>query len=73
MAQADARARKNRTGIAADRMANAARLQVLEKHLGVPIKKYRDPGGGTGKSKGVQITDSAKNGDKDEVITIKID
>lgn len=61
MNAADARARKNRTGAAADRMANAARLGALEKNLGVPVKRYRDPGGGS--SSGGSFTDSENNKD----------
>lgn len=45
MASAEARSRKGRkAGVAADRLANAARLAALEKNLGVPIKRHRDPG-----------------------------
>jgi hypothetical protein len=45
MNAAEARSRKGRkAGIAADRLANAARLAALEKNLGVPIKRHRDPG-----------------------------
>jgi hypothetical protein len=44
MAQAEARSRKNAQGEAGIRLGNAARLGVLEKHLGIPIKRYRDPG-----------------------------
>ena len=45
MNAAEARSRKGRKpGVAADRLANAARLSALEKNLGVPIKRHRDPG-----------------------------
>lgn len=45
MNAADARSRKGRKpGVAADRLANAAKLSALEKNLGVPIKRHRDPG-----------------------------
>jgi hypothetical protein len=44
MSEAEARSRKNAQGEAGIRLGNAARLGVLEKHLGIPIKRYRDPG-----------------------------
>lgn len=45
MAQAEAKARKNRKGSNADRLATSARLGVLAKHLRDPsIKRFRDPG-----------------------------
>lgn len=45
MNAAEARSRKGRkAGVAADRLANAARLAALERNLGVPIKRHRDPG-----------------------------
>lgn len=45
MNAAEARSRKGRKpGVAADRLANAAKLSALEKNLGVPIKRHRDPG-----------------------------
>lgn len=72
MDQADNQARKNRKGDAANRMANAARLRVLEKHLGVPVKRYRDPGTLDGAFRN-KIIDSESNKDKDEVVIIKVD
>lgn len=45
MNAAEARSRKGRkAGAGTDRLANAARLGALERYLGVPIKRHRDPG-----------------------------
>ena len=56
MDQAEAQARKNRKGKNADRLANAARLGVLGKHLKEDIKRFRDPA----KSNGVIKDDPNK-------------
>ncbi len=61
MGKAEARARKNRTGSSADALANGARLGVLERYLGVPIKRYRDPGN----------LKSSAGGNKEETIVVK--
>lgn len=45
MNAAEAKSRKSRkAGVAADRLATAARLAALERNLGVPIKRHKDPG-----------------------------
>lgn len=50
MSAAEARSRKGRKpGVGADRLANAARLAILERHLGTPIKRHRDPGAVSGR------------------------
>jgi hypothetical protein len=67
MNAAEARSRKGRTGASADRLSNAARLQVLEKHLGVPIKRHRDPGVVGGSS----ITDSEMNKKEDKPVILQ--
>ena len=44
MAEVEAQIRKaHKNGSGSDRLVNAARLSVLEKHLGVPIKRHRNP------------------------------
>lgn len=41
----ETQSRKNRKRDAStDRLVNTARLGVLEKYLGIPIKRYKDPG-----------------------------
>jgi hypothetical protein len=71
MAAAEKRARKNRKGVSADRLANGARLGVLQKHLGEEIQRFRDPAAVKGAVKGdPQNPDKAKN--KDEVVRWKI-
>lgn len=45
MNAAEAKSRKGRkAGVSADRLALAAKLGALEKNLGVPVKRHRDPG-----------------------------
>ena len=45
MEAAEQSSRKNRKpGPGTDALANGARLAVLEKHLGIPMKRFRDPG-----------------------------
>jgi hypothetical protein len=74
-AKASARkAHKSGGADAAERMANGAALRVLEKHLGAPIKRNRDPGRPTkmpSKFPGGTITD--KEDGKDESVIIKVD
>jgi hypothetical protein len=44
MAEAEAQiARSHKRGSGTDRLINAARLSVLEKNLGIPIKRHRNP------------------------------
>jgi len=65
MQAVEARSRKATPGEAGVRLANAARLGVLEKHLGIPIKRYRDPGSVVEK-----LPSSEENKNKDEVIVV---
>lgn len=45
MSEAEAQIRKaHKSGPGTDRLVNAARLSVLEKNLGVAVKRHRDPG-----------------------------
>lgn len=45
MAAAENRSRKSRKpGPGTDKLAHAARLGALEKNLGIPVKRHRDPG-----------------------------
>lgn len=69
MQAAENRSKSGTPGAAGVRLANAARLGVLEKHLGVPIKRYRDPGnvGNARPSAPKEETD------KDEVIVVAIE
>ena len=66
---AENNSRKNAQGAAGDRLANAARLGALEKHLGVPIKRYRDPGNVGGKENPFHKSDIDRS-DQDEVIVV---
>lgn len=69
MAAAEANARKNRkAGPGTDRLANAARLGVLEKHLGIEVKRYRDPGDVGGAPERAETRDGKQ--DKDETIVV---
>ena len=44
MAEAEARIRNShKRGTGTDRLINAARLSALEKNLGIPIKRHRNP------------------------------
>jgi hypothetical protein len=69
MQKAEARSRKNRKGATAERLGNAAGLQVLEKYLGVPVKRHRDPGNIPSQSS-APIVDSAIKGKEEEPITL---
>lgn len=71
MSKADARARKNRTGGTADRMANAARLGVLGKYLGEDIKRHQDPGNVGNKNPYRQHGKEEPDGGKDETVVVK--
>lgn len=69
MNAAEARSRKGRKpGVAADRLANAAKLASLEKSLGVPIKRHRDPGNVQGDVSGDGFK---KSKEKDTSIVVK--
>lgn len=71
MAAAEKKARKNRKGIAADRLANGARIGVLQKHLGIEVQRFRDPAAVKGAVKGdPQNPDTSKT--QDEVVRWKI-
>ena len=73
MNAAEQSSRKNRKpGVATDALANGARLGVLEKHLGIPMKRFRDPGNVSATESGGKITDQPGK-QKDESIIIKID
>ena len=66
MAAAENQSRKSKKpGPATDRLANAARLSALERNLGVPVKRHRDPGDITANQPGED-----KKQDKDETVTI---
>lgn len=71
MSEADAKARKNRHGQAADRLAHAARLGVLGKHLGEEIKRHRDPGNVTNRNPFRQHGKEEPDNSKDEVVVVK--
>lgn len=44
MAEAEAEIRKaHKRGSGTDRLAHAARLSALEKNIGVPVKRHRNP------------------------------
>lgn len=70
MQQAEARARKNRKGANAERLANGARLGVLEKYLGEKITRFRDPA----QTKGTIAGDPQRpmDGKTEEVVSWKI-
>ena len=69
---AEQKSRKGRKpGEGTDALANAARLSVLEKYLGVPVKRHRTPELGGSGAHG-QITDSPGK-QKEERIIIKVD
>ncbi|AHZ95386.1 tail assembly chaperone [Mycobacterium phage Damien] len=71
MAEAEKQARKNRKGVAADRLANGARIGILQKYLGAEIQRFRDPAKQKGAIKGdPQKPDTSKT--QDEVIRWKI-
>ena len=70
MQKAEARSRKNRTGVTAERLGNAAALAVLEKYLGVPVKRNRDPGNIPAKSSS-PIVDSAVNKNEEPTVLFK--
>lgn len=72
MQAAEAKARKNRKGVAAERLANGARLGVLSKHLRIDIKRFRDPAKEKGSIKGDVTNPDKLNKDKEEVISWKI-
>src|ERR1700759_1172718 len=69
MNSAEARSRRGRNGVTADRLSNAARLHVLEKYLGVPIKRNRDPGAVTGDS--APVVDAEHNKDDGPIVLKK--
>lgn len=71
MAEAEANSRKNRkAGPGTDRLANSARLGVLERNLGIAIKRHRDPGNVTNKSPFQQHGADSPGKDKDETIVV---
>jgi hypothetical protein len=62
MAEAEEQIRKaHKKSGGTDRLINAARLSVLEKNLGIPIKRHRNPDD-------IARPDQDKKEDKDEVI-----
>ena len=71
MKAAEANARKNRKGAVADRMANAARLGVLGKHLGEEIKRHKDPGNVQNRNPNRQHGSEALDNSKDTTVVIK--
>ncbi|UOW93358.1 tail assembly chaperone [Mycobacterium phage Labelle] len=69
MQQAENQSRKNRKpGPGTDRLANAARLRVLEKYLGVPVKRHRDPGNVTNTNPFTQGRGSEQKKDESVVV-----
>jgi hypothetical protein len=63
---AENNSRRNRKpGPGTDRLANAARLGVLGKAIGIEIKRHRDPGGAT-----INNPFPKDSGDKDETVVI---
>lgn len=71
MQQAENNSRKNRKpGASTDALANAARLGVLEKKLGIAIKRHRDPGTVTNRNPFQQHGAEKPGSDKDETIII---
>ena len=70
MQKAEARARKGRKPKSAERLANSARLGVLQKYLGMEIKRFRDPAMDVGKIK--NESDSETKSDKDTSVVWKI-
>lgn len=73
MDAAEQASRKNRkAGVGTDALANGARLGVLEKHLGIPVKRFRDPGTVGSMNESGKITDTPGT-QKEESIIIKID
>ena len=72
-AEAESRVRKNRKHDAGvDRLVMSARLAVLEKRLGVPVKRHKDPGA-VSNTNPFQQHGAAVDDSKDEVIRIKVD
>jgi hypothetical protein len=49
-------------------MANAARLRVLEKALGTPIKRNRDPGRPTKAGPFSKVTDRESAKDESQIV-----
>jgi len=71
MAAADAQSRKGRkSGAGTDRLANAARLRALEKNIGVPVKRHRDPGSVSNYNPFQQGKDAETNRTKDERVVV---
>jgi hypothetical protein len=68
MNKAEARARKGRKPKSAERLANSARLGVLQKFLGGDIKRFRDPAVDKVKIEG----DAEAKSDKDTSVVWKI-
>ena len=66
MAAAEQSSRNNRkAGAGTDKLANAARLKALEDHIGIAIKRHKDPGNVTNYNPFHQGKDAARE-DKDE-------
>jgi len=68
MSKAEARARKGRKPKSAERLANSARLGVLQKYIGGDIKRFRDPAVDRVKVEG----DKESKNDKDTSVVWKI-
>jgi hypothetical protein len=70
MQAAENNSRKNRkSGPGTDKLANAARLRVLELNLGTKIKRHKDPGNVSNTNPFTQGKDSKEQ--KDESIIVK--
>lgn len=71
MDEAEAVSRKGRkAGAAADRLARAARLKALEKNIGIPVKRHKDPGSVTNMNPFKQGKDAEENRTKDESVIV---
>ena len=72
MQDAERTSRKGRkAGVAADRLANAARLRALEKNIGIPVKRHRDPGSVSNMNPFQQGKDAKENNKDESVIVMK--
>lgn len=65
MAREEARIRKvHKNGSASEKLVNSARLAVLERHLGVPVKRHRNPDD-------LSVENKTTEGNENEVVFLK--